>query len=168
MWKKTENNRLNGWSKVSTAKTQPMISTRQIKDAPKSPMTTRRCLCKANLSAQSPPPKAPLLKKDMIEWIQFTKEHIHWPADGWKNIWWPDESEMYLLGQRAADSSSNTEFKTKETVKVRGAACLWALYHIPEILTPAQLQMVLPLSHQFREPHAAAASLIYSTPANIH
>uniref|UniRef100_A0A3B4ZG42 Transposase Tc1-like domain-containing protein n=1 Tax=Stegastes partitus TaxID=144197 RepID=A0A3B4ZG42_9TELE len=82
------------------AKTQPMINSREIKDGLKLPVSTvtiRRCLCEANLSARSPR-KVPLLKKDMLNRIQFTKEHIDWPKEKWRNILWTDENySIYLF-----------------------------------------------------------------------
>uniref|UniRef100_A0A669CES0 Transposase Tc1-like domain-containing protein n=1 Tax=Oreochromis niloticus TaxID=8128 RepID=A0A669CES0_ORENI len=81
------------------AKTQPMISSREIRDGLKLPVSTvtiRRCLCEVNLSGRSPC-KVPLLKKkDMLKTIQFVKEHIDWPKKKWRNILWTDESKIQL------------------------------------------------------------------------
>uniref|UniRef100_A0A8C6T6Z0 Transposase Tc1-like domain-containing protein n=1 Tax=Neogobius melanostomus TaxID=47308 RepID=A0A8C6T6Z0_9GOBI len=78
-----------------TAKTQPMISSRMIKDSLKLPVSTvtvRRCLCEANLFARSPR-KVPLLqKRHVLKRIQFSKEHINWPKEKWRNILWTDYS----------------------------------------------------------------------------
>ncbi len=84
-------------------KTQPMISSRVIKESLKLPVSTvtiRRCLCEAKLSARSPR-KVPLLKK----WksLQFAKEHIltrensHF-KEKWRNILWTDEARLFFLG----------------------------------------------------------------------
>uniref|UniRef100_A0A3Q0RYW4 Transposase Tc1-like domain-containing protein n=1 Tax=Amphilophus citrinellus TaxID=61819 RepID=A0A3Q0RYW4_AMPCI len=61
------------------AKTQPMISSRVIRDSlmlPVSTVTIRRHLCEANLSARSPH-KVPLWKKKACaKRLQFAKKHI--------------------------------------------------------------------------------------------
>uniref|UniRef100_A0A8C6TZ38 Transposase Tc1-like domain-containing protein n=1 Tax=Neogobius melanostomus TaxID=47308 RepID=A0A8C6TZ38_9GOBI len=93
-----------------TPKAQPMISSRMIKDSLKLPVSTvtvRRRLCEANLLARSPR-KVPLLqKRHVLKRIQFSKEHIIWPKEKWRNILWTDESKIALLGPRAADSLSD-------------------------------------------------------------
>uniref|UniRef100_A0A4W4HR81 Transposase Tc1-like domain-containing protein n=1 Tax=Electrophorus electricus TaxID=8005 RepID=A0A4W4HR81_ELEEL len=75
------------------AKTQPVISSRVIKDSLKSvsTMTIRRHLCEANLLARSPH-KVPLLKKrHVLKRLQFAREHMDWPKEKWRNILWTDE-----------------------------------------------------------------------------
>uniref|UniRef100_A0A673AAR4 Transposase Tc1-like domain-containing protein n=1 Tax=Sphaeramia orbicularis TaxID=375764 RepID=A0A673AAR4_9TELE len=70
------------------AKTQPMISSRELKDGLKLPVSTvtiRGHLCEANLSARSPC-RVPLLKKDMLKRIQFAKEHINRPKEKWRKL----------------------------------------------------------------------------------
>uniref|UniRef100_A0A665T5U0 Transposase Tc1-like domain-containing protein n=1 Tax=Echeneis naucrates TaxID=173247 RepID=A0A665T5U0_ECHNA len=84
-------------------KTQPMISSRMIKDSLKLPVSTvtiRRHLCEANLSARSPR-KVPLLKqRHVLKRIQFAKEHIGWPKEKWRNILSMDESKIVLFGSK--------------------------------------------------------------------
>uniref|UniRef100_A0A3Q0T696 Transposase Tc1-like domain-containing protein n=1 Tax=Amphilophus citrinellus TaxID=61819 RepID=A0A3Q0T696_AMPCI len=79
-------------------KTQPMISSRVIRDSlmlPVSAVTKRRHLCEANLPARSPH-KVPLLKKKrhVLKRWQFAKEHIDWPVEKCRNILWTDESKI--------------------------------------------------------------------------
>uniref|UniRef100_A0A3Q3W7Y0 Transposase Tc1-like domain-containing protein n=1 Tax=Mola mola TaxID=94237 RepID=A0A3Q3W7Y0_MOLML len=80
--------------KSRKAKTQPMISSRPIKDSLKLPVSTvtiRRRLCEAKFLARSPC-KVPLLKKRHgLKRIKFAKEHIDWPKEKWRNILWTDE-----------------------------------------------------------------------------
>lgn len=135
-------------------KTQPMISSRMIKDSLKLPVSTvtiRRRLCEANLSARSPR-KVPLLRKrHVLKRIQFAKEHIGWPKEKWRNILWTDESKIVLFGSKGRRQfvrrPPNTEFKpqyTLKTVKHGGASIMiWGcfsyygvgpIYRIPGIM----------------------------------
>ena len=136
------------------AKTRPMISSREIRDElrlPVSTVTIRRRLCEANLSARSPR-KVPLLKKrHVMKRIQFAKDHIDWPKEKWRNILWTDESKIVLFGSKGRRQfvrrPPNTEFKpqyTLKTVKHGGASIMtWGcfsyrgvgpIYRIPGIM----------------------------------
>uniref|UniRef100_A0A3Q0RIL2 Transposase Tc1-like domain-containing protein n=1 Tax=Amphilophus citrinellus TaxID=61819 RepID=A0A3Q0RIL2_AMPCI len=71
------------------AKTQPMISSRVIRDSlmlPVSTVTITRCLYEANLH---------VLKR----W-QFAKEHIVCHVEKCRNILWTDESKIVLFGSK--------------------------------------------------------------------
>uniref|UniRef100_A0A4W4E5F4 Transposase Tc1-like domain-containing protein n=1 Tax=Electrophorus electricus TaxID=8005 RepID=A0A4W4E5F4_ELEEL len=86
------------------AKTQPMISSREIKEGLKLPVNTatiRICLCEAKLSARSPS-KVPLLQKQhVLKRLQFfAKEYNDWPKEKWHNIQWTDESKIVLIGSK--------------------------------------------------------------------
>ncbi len=84
------------------AKTQPMISSRVIKENLKLPVSTvtiRRSLCEAKLSAKSPC-KVPLLKK----WRGYNLPKNIWPKEKWCNILWTDEARLLFLGLGSANS----------------------------------------------------------------
>uniref|UniRef100_A0A672YH63 Transposase Tc1-like domain-containing protein n=1 Tax=Sphaeramia orbicularis TaxID=375764 RepID=A0A672YH63_9TELE len=85
---------------VKISKTQPMMSSRAMKELklPRRTVTIRRQICEAKLYARSPH-KIPLLKKPhMLKRKQFTREHINWPKEKWRNILGTDESKTVLFG----------------------------------------------------------------------
>uniref|UniRef100_A0A3Q0S1K1 Transposase Tc1-like domain-containing protein n=1 Tax=Amphilophus citrinellus TaxID=61819 RepID=A0A3Q0S1K1_AMPCI len=133
-------------------KTQPMISSRVMRDSlmlPVSTVTIRRCLCEANLPARSPH-KVPLYgrKRHVLKRLQFAKEHIDWPVEKCRNILWTDESKIVLFGTKGPRQfvrrPLNTEFKPQYTVKHGGASIMiWEcfsyygvgpIYRIPGIM----------------------------------
>ncbi|KAI3361287.1 hypothetical protein L3Q82_013469 [Scortum barcoo] len=124
------------------AKTQPMISSREIKDGlPVSTVTIRRRLCEANLSARSPR-KVPLLnkKKDALKRIRFAKEHTNWSKEKWRNILWTDESKIVLFRPRAADSLDH------------GPVCKYQNKILEEVMLPyAEERNEMPLQWVFQQ-----------------
>lgn len=139
---------------ANLAKTQPMISSREIQkclNMPVSTVTIRRRLCEAKLPARSPR-KVPLLqKRHVLKRLQFAQEHIDWPREKWRNILWTDESKIVLFGSKGRRQfvrrPPNTEFKpqyTLKTVKHGGASIMvWGcfsycgvgpIYRIPGIM----------------------------------
>uniref|UniRef100_A0A4W4G0T0 Transposase Tc1-like domain-containing protein n=1 Tax=Electrophorus electricus TaxID=8005 RepID=A0A4W4G0T0_ELEEL len=102
---------------------------------PVSTATIRRCLREAKLFAKKHR-KVPLLKKDVVKRLQFSKEHADWPKEKWHNILWTDESKIVLIGSKGhrqiVRRPINTEFKpqyTVKTVKHRGASIMvWGCF----------------------------------------
>ena len=107
---------------VKMAKTQPIITSRKIKDdlkLPLSPVAVGRRLIEAKLSARSPC-RAPLLKKRHAQnEFKFAKEHIDWSKEKCRNILWTDESKIVLFefsGHRQyVRQPPGPEFKTSYT-----------------------------------------------------
>lgn len=109
---------------ASMAKTQPIITSREIRDSLKLPVSTvtiRRCLCEANLSGRSPRKVTLLKKKNVLKTIQFVREHVDWPKEKWRNVLWTDESKIVLFGSKDRRQfvrrPPNTEFKPQYTLK---------------------------------------------------
>ncbi len=72
------------WKKME--KTQPMISSRVIKES-----------LKAHVKLSARNPRWPIVEK--MKRLQFAKEHIDWPKENWCNFvdWW---SKIVLFGSR--------------------------------------------------------------------
>ncbi len=109
------------------AKTQPMISSRVIKQSLKLPLSTIiRRLCEAKLLARSPC-KGLIVEK--MNRLQFAKEHIDWPKDKWRHILWTDEARLFFLGLGAADSLSDNPQTLNSSHHYEDSEAWWRKHH---------------------------------------